>query len=77
MRYSTGRKYVYYFRKHKINDVSGKRHEIDSTEVLLDNHADISILHPYLIPDMRDSRKTIRVKGVGGLQMMVKENGIL
>jgi hypothetical protein len=36
------------------------------TKVLLDNQADISIVHPMLLRDVQKAQRRIRVKGVGG-----------
>ncbi len=36
------------------------------TEVLLDNAADISAIHPMLLKNVRDGKRKIRVKEVGG-----------
>jgi hypothetical protein len=47
------------------------------TEVLLDTQADISIMHLMLLKDVKKSQKKIRVRGVGGLQLIVNEEGIL
>jgi hypothetical protein len=41
------------------------------TEVLLDNQANISILHPMLLSNVKKANKKIRVKGVGGTQLIV------
>jgi hypothetical protein len=52
--------------ENKINDFV--ENQIASTEVLLDNKLDTSILHPSFY--VRDDEKTIRV-------MVVKEKGML
>jgi len=45
------------------------------TEVLLDNQANISIVHPMLLTNVRPAPKMIRVKGVGGPQLIVDKVG--
>ena len=47
------------------------------TEVLLDNAANISVMHPSLLSDIRRAERKIRVKGVGGVQMIVDKVGTL
>jgi hypothetical protein len=64
-------------KEHVVNNAVGKSDEIASTKVLLDNQADISILHPSLLSDVREAEAMIRVKGVGGYQMEVREKGML
>jgi hypothetical protein len=62
--------------EHVVNR-AGTQNQINHTEVLLDNQADISILHPSLLSDVRDAETKIRVKGIGGFQMVVKDKGML
>jgi hypothetical protein len=47
------------------------------SKVLLDNQANISIVHPRLLKNVRDSKHQIRVKGVGGVQLIVDKVGDL
>ncbi len=47
------------------------------TEVLLDNQADISIMRPGLLHAFKPAEKTVRVNGVGGLQLTVDRKGYL
>jgi Zinc knuckle len=62
-------------KEHVINNAVGKSDEIASTKVLLDNQADISILHPSLLSDVREAEAMIRVKGVGGYQWKSERRG--
>jgi hypothetical protein len=64
-------------KEHVVNNATQKENHISLTEVLLDNQADISILHPSLLENIREAESKIRVKGVGGFQMEVKEKGML
>ena len=47
------------------------------TEILLDNAANISVMHPMLLKSVRPAGKRIKVKGVGGVQMVVEHVGDL
>jgi Zinc knuckle len=60
-----------------VVNTAGTQNQINLTEALLDNQADISILHPSLLSDVRDSETKIRVKGIEGFQMVVKDKGML
>jgi hypothetical protein len=51
--------------------------KVTLTQVLLDNQADISVIHPMLLKDVRPADKKIRVKGVGGIQLIVDKVGLL
>lgn len=39
-------------------------------EVLLDTVADKSVIHPMLLQDLHPTKRKIRVKGVGGMQLI-------
>jgi hypothetical protein len=60
-----------------INNAVNTMQKLEPTKVLLDNQADISILHPMLLKDVQPAERQIKVKGVGGLQMVVDQQGIL
>lgn len=47
------------------------------TKVLLDNQANISIVHPMLLEDIRPAPRRIKVNGVGEKQMIVDKMGLL
>jgi hypothetical protein len=47
------------------------------TEVLLDNQADISIMRPELLRQLRPIDETVRVNDVGGVQLELKHAGYL
>jgi hypothetical protein len=47
------------------------------TEVLLDNQANISIVNPRLLKNVRECKHQIQVKGVGGTQLSVNKVGDL
>ncbi len=49
-----------------------KRHE-----VLLDNQADVSIIHPSLLREIEPAESSVNISGVGGLQFTVDEEGYL
>jgi hypothetical protein len=46
-------------------------------EVLLDNQANINMMHPMLLEDVRKSDQKIKVNREGGMQLIIKETGIL
>jgi hypothetical protein len=50
---------------------------IELTQVLLDNQADISVMHPMMLSDVRPAERRIRISGVGGLQLIVDKVGML
>jgi hypothetical protein len=50
---------------------------IELTKVLLDTQADISVMHPMMLSDVRPAERRIRISGVGGLQLIVDEVGML
>jgi hypothetical protein len=45
--------------------------ELRTTDVLLDNQADISVIHPSLLTGVKPSEKKIKISGVGGVQLIV------
>ncbi len=46
-------------------------------EVLLDNQADISVMRPDMLRELRTLKDSVQVNGVGGVQMEVREAGYL
>jgi hypothetical protein len=60
-----------------VNNAVNATQKLKSNEVLLDNQADVSIVHPVLLENVRSAEKAIKVKGVGGIQMMVDQVGDL
>jgi hypothetical protein len=46
-------------------------------EVLLDNQANMSILHPMLLNNVKKVKQKIKVKGVGGTQLIADMVGHL
>jgi hypothetical protein len=47
------------------------------SEVLLDNQADVSIVHPSLLRDVQRVDRAVKINGVAGHQFTVKETGFL
>jgi hypothetical protein len=45
------------------------------TEVLLNNQADVSVVHPDLLRDLQEAEKTVRIKGAGGFQFETSTKG--
>jgi hypothetical protein len=64
-------------KEHIVHNAVGLETSLARKEVLLDNQADMSIMHPSMLYDVREIDSKIRVKGVGGFQMTVKEKGRL
>ncbi len=50
---------------------------LSESEALLDNQADISIIKPSLLRALAPVEKTVKVNGVGGLQLKVDRTGYL
>jgi hypothetical protein len=60
-----------------VNNAVNATQKLKPNEVLLDNQADVSIVHPVLLENVRPAEKVIKVKGVGGIQMIVDQVGDL
>ena len=54
-----------------------QEHKFERNEVLIDNQANISIVHPSLLRDIRPAEQTVKINGVGGHQFTVSETGYL
>jgi hypothetical protein len=63
--------------EYKVNNAVNMTQKLTCTEILLDNQADISIVHPQLLENVRPAERNIRVKGVGGVQVVVSKKGKL
>jgi hypothetical protein len=50
---------------------------ISLTQVLLDNQADRSVMHPMMLSEVHPANRKIRVSGVGGVQLIVDKVGML
>jgi hypothetical protein len=64
-------------REYTVNNAVNQAAKLRPTEILLDNQADISIVHPQLLTNIPQTERTIKVRGVGGLQLIVNCVGIL
>jgi hypothetical protein len=62
-------------RTYQINAVGFS--SFKSTEVLLDNQANISIVWPELLRQLQPTSEVVRVNGVGGVQLELRETGYL
>ena len=51
--------------------------QFKSTEILLDNQANISIVHPILLRNIQDAEQALQINGVGGHQFAVDKTGYL
>jgi hypothetical protein len=47
------------------------------TEVLLNNQADVSVLHPDLLRDLQEAEKTVRINAASGFQFEMSMKGYL
>jgi hypothetical protein len=63
--------------EHMVNNAVNENQEVVLTKILLDNQANISIVHPALLTNVQKSKKIIRVKGVGSVQLVVNQIGML
>jgi len=64
------------FSTYHVNNAV-KEHKFERNEVLIDNQANISIVHPSLLQDIRPAEQTVKINGVGGHQFTVSETGYL
>jgi hypothetical protein len=51
--------------------------QIADDEVLLDDQADISIIHPRILEHIKDSEDRVKVNGVSGPQLVINKKGYL
>jgi hypothetical protein len=64
-------------QEYEVNSAVNVMQKLTCSEILLDNQADISIVHPQLLENVRPAERYIKVKGVGGVQMVVSKIGKL
>jgi hypothetical protein len=64
-------------REVRVHNAVKKPKNIADDEVLLDNKADISIIHPRLLEHIKDSEERAKVNGVGELQLVINKKGCL
>jgi hypothetical protein len=64
-------------REYVADTVVNATQGITLTQVLLDSQADISVMHPILLQDIKPTKKKIGVSGVGGMQLIANQVGIL
>jgi hypothetical protein len=60
-----------------VNNAVNVTQQLKTTEILLDNQANISIAHPVLLKNVHPSEREIKIKGVGGVQLKVNQVGDL
>ncbi len=61
----------------KVVNATGMVGKFKRTEVLLDNQADVSVIHPSLLREIGPAEETVRINGVGGHQFTVEREGYL
>ena len=64
------------FTTYQVNNAV-QEHEFGRFEVLIDNQANISIVHPSLLRDVKPAQQSVKINGVGGHQFSVSETGYL
>ncbi len=64
-------------KEYTVNNVVQQHRRLLPSEVLLDNQANISVIHPMLLEDVRQADRKIKVNGVGGVQLIVEQTGRL
>jgi hypothetical protein len=64
-------------QEYEVHSAVNVTQKLTCTEILLDNQVDISIVHPQLLENVRPVERNIKVKGVGGVQMVVSKKGKL
>ena len=52
-------------------------HQFGRNEVLIDNQANISFVHPSLLGDVNPAEQSVKINGVSGHQFSVNETGYL
>jgi hypothetical protein len=55
----------------------GRDHEFDDYDVLLDNQADVSIVHLRLLREVMQANQTVTVRGIPGKQLVATHTGYL
>jgi hypothetical protein len=65
------------FATYYVLSATNKSLGLGKDVVLLDTQANISLFHPLVLENIRESKKTITVNGIGGYQMTVKSKGHL
>ena len=63
-------------REYSVHSVLDERYKIKPDTVLLDNQADVSVFLTDLLEDIEEC-DLVRINGIGGVQVMVKETGYL
>ena len=67
---------VFNTRQVSVNSAVDPKVKVQPDWVLLDNQADISILHPRFLTDI-ETCAPVRVNGIGGLTMVIDKTGYL
>jgi hypothetical protein len=60
-----------------VNNAVNVTQALLPTEILLDNQADVSIVNPILLKNVEKAQKKIKIKGVGGVQLIVDQVGFM
>jgi hypothetical protein len=62
-------------KEHSVNKAVHMTCGLKTTDVLLDNQVDISVVHPSLLTGVRPAKQKNKISGVGGVQLIVDEVG--
>jgi hypothetical protein len=63
--------------EYTVNNAVNVTQSLKTNKLLLDNQADISIVNPVLLENVRPAEREIKIKGVGGIQLQVNQVGDL
>ena len=51
-----------------VNNAVNMTYKLLPTDLVLDNAADTSIIHPMLLEGVHEAERSVKIKGVGGKQ---------
>lgn len=64
-------------REVTVNNAVNTSNKLKRNQVLLDNQADVSIIHPALLTHIKKAGHELKINGVGGEQLKVEDTGYL
>ena len=60
-----------------VNNAVNMTYKLLPTDIILDNAADTSIIHPMLLEGVHEAERSVKIMCVGGKQMVVNKQGHL
>jgi siroheme synthase (precorrin-2 oxidase/ferrochelatase) len=60
-----------------VNNAVDGSTALKRNQLLLDNQADVSIIHPDLLTHLNKADHELKINGVGGEQLIVQDTGYL